>query len=81
MKRRSGKFRILFEIDFKGNVSKEHLDAYEKCLNLEISMDEFCNFVRESSFKAYKNKQHGSNFKDETKLKISLNQILEKFKS
>lgn len=45
-------------------------------------MDKFCNFVRESSFKAYKNnKQHGSNFKDETKLKIGLNQILEKFKS
>ena len=51
------KFRILIEIDFKGNVSKELLDAYEKCLNLEISMDEFCNFVRESSFKAYKNKR------------------------
>lgn len=31
------KFRILFEIDFKGNISKELLDAYEKCLNLEIS--------------------------------------------
>ena len=28
-----------------------------------------------------KQKQHDSNFKDETKLKISLNQILEKFKS
>lgn len=29
----------------------------------------------------YNKKQHDSNFKDETKLKISLNQMLEKFKS
>lgn len=28
-----------------------------------------------------KQKQHDSNFKDETKLKINLNQMLEKFKS
>lgn len=31
-------FKILFEIDLKGNVEPEAWDLYNKCLNLEISM-------------------------------------------
>lgn len=64
-------FKITFEVDLKGNVEPEVWDLYNKCLNLEISMDEFRNklliLTKGSSFK-----NSSSHYKDEIEMKVTL---------
>lgn len=64
-------FKITFEVDLKGKVEPEVWDLYNKCLNLEISMDEFRNklltLTKGSSFK-----NTSSNYKDEIEMNVTM---------
>ena len=74
-------FKILFEIDLKGNVEPEAWDLYNKCLNLEISMDEFRDQFLELTIKraqAFGNK--ASHFQDEVELRMTHEQAKEMFR-
>ncbi len=74
-------FKILFEVDLKGNVEPEAWDLYHQCLNLEISMDEFCERFSALTIKQAKTSENNaSHYQDEVELHLTHEQAKDLFR-
>lgn len=74
-------FKTLFDVDFEGKIDPEIKDIYEKCLNLELSIEEFCDKLCNIVKKRYEENQSigVSTQKDEKELNLSIEQATELF--